>query len=415
MAEAVDSSRSRAGLAAAPLFAFVVLGLPDGMLGVAWPALRHGFGQPLAGLGELLIASLAGYLSVTTVSGWALRRFGIAAVLLGSAAGGCAGAALFAVTRWWSVLVAAAVILGAAGGALDAAINTVIALAGRERLMNLLHAAYGVGAALGPLVVTAAVAAASWRAAYGVLFVLELVLAGVWIAVRAAFTRTFSALPQPPPPAPPAGGLRGRPSTRPAWQAGGRRLRVLILLGLAVFFCYTGLEVTVASWSASVLRGPGGLSAAAAGVAVFGYWASLTAGRMGAAWLGSRLSPVNAARSGLAGAIAGSAVVWVNVTPAVTVAGLVIIGLGLGPIFPALVNLTPGRVGAGTAVSVIGWQMAAASAGGTGLSALTGVVLQLAGLRSFGPVLVVLAVLLGCLNVSLERAARAGSERRPPR
>lgn len=412
MTEAVDSPRPQTGLAAAPLFAFVVLGLPDGMLGVAWPALRHGFGQPLASLGELLIASLAGYLSVTMLSGWALRRFGISAVLLGSAAAGCAGAGLFGVTRWWSVLVAAAVILGAAGGGLDAAINTVIALAGRERLMNLLHAAYGVGAALGPLVVTAAVGAASWRAAYGVLFALELILAGVWIAVRAAFTRTFSALPQAPPP---AGGLRGRPSGRPAWPAGGRRLGGLILLGLAVFFCYSGLEVTVASWSASVLRGPGGLSAAAAGVAVFGYWASLTAGRMGAAWLGSRLTPVNAARSGLAGAIAGSAVVWANITPAVTVTGLVMIGLGLGPIFPALVNLTPGRVGAGTAVSVIGWQVAAAGAGGTSLSALTGVVLQLAGLRSFGPALVVLAVLLGCLNLSLERAARSGSERRPPR
>lgn len=412
MAEAASSSRSRAGLVAGPLFSFVVLGLPDGMLGVAWPALRHSFGQPLASLGELLAASLAGYLSVSSVTGWGLRRFGIAAVLLGSAVAGCAGAGLFAVTRWWSVLVGASVMLGAAGGALDAAINTVIALAGRARLMNLLHAAYGVGAALGPLAVTAAVAAASWRAAYGFLFALEAALLVTWTGVRAAFTQAFSQLPRRPPPArgsrqrSPERAATTRSSERTATPGGARRFRLLLILGLAVFFCYSGLEVAAASWSASFLQGPGELPATAAGVAVFGYWISLTAGRMGAAWLGPRLSAVNAARAGVVGGLAGSAVVWANVAPAVTVAGLVIIGLGLGPVFPALITLTPGRVGEGTAVSAIGWQIAAAGVGGTSLSAITGVALQLAGLKLLGPALVVLAVLLGFLNLLLERAAR---------
>jgi fucose permease len=407
MAATVRSRPPRADLVAAPLFSFVVLGLPDGMLGVAWPVLRHGFGQPLAGLGELLIASLCGYLAVSSTTGWALRRFGTVAVLLGSAVAGCAGAGLFAVTRWWAVLVAAAVLLGAAGGGLDAALNTVIALAGRARMMNLLHAAYGVGAALGPLVVTAAVAAASWRAAYGVLFALEVILAAVWVGLRRAFSPAFSAVPRRPPQ---ADGSRRRPWKR----ATGPRVppfRMLLIISLAVFFFYTGLEVAVASWAASYLRGPGGLSTALSGLAVFAYWIGLTAGRMGAAGLGTRLSAENAARAGVAGGIAGSAVVWANIAPAVTVAGLVIIGLSLGPIFPALVTLTPGRLGESTAVTAIGWQMAAASAGGTSLSALTGVVLQLTGLATFGPVLVLLAVALGCLILLVERAAAAGAPR----
>ena len=390
----------QAGLVTGTLFSFVVLGLSSGMLGVAWPVLRHDFNQPLASLGELLVASLFGYLSVSSITGWSLRRFGTVAVLLGSAVAACAGAGFFAFSRWWPVLVIAAMLLGAAGGGLDAALNTVVALDGRARLMNLLHAAYGVGGAIGPLLVTASLAAtASWRGAYGALCVLEAVLAGVWVLLRSAFSQ-----------------LTHRSATRdePLWEnrvtglAGPRRPRVTISLSLAVFFIYTGLEVTTDSWAASYLRGPDGLPATLAGLAVFGYWAGLTAGRIGVAALGPRMAPHIAVRAGMAGGIGGGALVWAGLGPAASAAGLVVIGLSLGPIFPALVNLTPGRLGPGTAISAIGWQLAAAGAGGTGLSALAGVVFQLTGLGGFGPVLVLLAALLAGLNLLLEREASSG-------
>jgi fucose permease len=404
MADSTRASRPPAGLIAGCLYSFVVLGLPDGMLGVAWPAVRHGFGQPLAGLGELLIGSLCGYLAVSSTAGSTLRRFGTSTVLIGSAVTGCAGAGLIAATPWWAGVVAGALLLGAAGGGLDAALNTVVALAGRTRLMNLLHAAYGMGAALGPLAVTAALAAASsWRAAYTGLFALTAILAVAWIGLRGAF-----------PPLPRHDGPGAGPS-RPGRRrtlGGDRRLRAAVWLSLGVFFCYTGLEVAVSSWSASFLRGPGGLPATMAGFAVFAYWAGLTAGRVGAAALGSRLPAQYAVRAGLGGGIAGGAVVWANLTPAVTVAGLVLLGVSLGPIFPALINLTPGRLGETLAVRAIGWQIAAAGVGGTSLSALAGVLLQFTGLASFGPSLVGLAVVLAVLNLLVERAAPAGSAAR---
>ena len=399
MADSARNSPPPTGLVAGSLFSFVVLGLPDGMIGVAWPALRHAFGQPLASLGELLIASLCGYLAVSSTAGWTLRRFGTSALLVVSAVTGCAGAAGLAVTTWWAGLVAGALLLGAAGGGLDAALNTVVALAGRTRLMNLLHAAYGVGAALGPLGVTAALAASSWRTAYAGLFILEAVLAAAWIGLRGAF-----------PPVPrhdgPSGGARE--DARRRTGRSDRRVRAAVWLSLGVFFCYTGLEVAVSSWAASFLRGPGGLSATMAGFAVFAYWAGLTAGRIGAAALGSRLPALYAVRAGVVGSVAGGAVVWANFAPVATVAGLVLLGVSLGPIFPALVSLTPGRLGEALAVRAIGWQVAAAGVGGTGLSALAGVLLQLSGLASFGPALIVLAAVLGCLNVLVERAAPAG-------
>jgi len=92
------------------------------------------------------------------------------------------------------------------------------------------------------------------------------------------------------------------------------------------------------------------------------------------------------------------------------VAALVVIGVSLGPIFPALVSLTPERVGPAAAVNVVGWQLAASGVGGTGLSALTGVVLQQAGLATFGPALTLLAAAMFGLNLLVDMPA--GDQRR---
>lgn len=396
----------RSRFTAGSLYAFIVLGLPAGMLGVAWPAIRQDFRQPLASLGELLLASLLGYLTVSSGTGWALRRYGTAALLIASAAAAAIGTGVFVATRSWTVLVLASVLVGAAGGGLDAGLNTAVALTGRTRLMNLIHAAFGVGAALGPLLVTAALAVTtSWRGGYVVLLVLDLCLVGVWLALRSA----FAALPgrpgaqaNPDPPASTSPVSTPPASTLPASS------RPILLLSLTLFFCYAGIEIAVGSWSASFLRGgPAALSPALAGFAVFGYWAGLTAGRVGAAALGSRLSPRNAVRAGTVGTIAGAAAIWADIGPAATVAALIIIGVSLGPIFPALVSLTPDRVGPAAAVNVVGWQLAASGAGGTGLSALTGVVLQQAGLATFGPTLTLLAAAMFGLNVLVDLRARA--------
>jgi fucose permease len=393
-----------AGFVMGSLYAFVVLGLPGGMLGVAWPTLRHDFGQPLAGLGELLLASVAGYLTVAGGTGWALRRFGTATVLAASAVTGAAATAVFLISPWWPLLVAVSVLLGASGGGLDAALNTAIALAGHTRLMNMIHAAYGVGAALGPLAVTASLAAtSSWRPAYGLLLALDICLIGVWVALRHA----FAAVPERATP-PPAG-----PRPGAATRAQARYGALMIGLSLSLFCSYAGAELAVGAWAASFLRGPGKLPATLAGLAVFGYWAGLTAGRAGAAGLGARLSPENAARAGTLGTLAGALGIWANTSPGLTVAAFVVMGAGLGPVFPALVNLTPARVGQARAVSVVGWELAAAGGGGAGLSALAGVVLQFAGLLTLGPMLVALAALTCGLNLLVERLAGARQHHMP--
>jgi fucose permease len=287
----------------------------------------------------------------------------------------------------------AALAVGAAGGGVDAALNTAVALSGQSRLMNVLHSAYGVGAALGPLMVTAAVAVATWRAAYAVVLAGEVVLVASWWFLRPRF------------PPLPAVGPRRRASPPGAAGAAHRRL---VWAALTVFFVYTGVEVGTGAWAASYLRGPGGLSPTVAGLAVFAYWAGLAGGRLAAAGIGHRCSPETVVRVGTLTAVAAAAGLWARPTEALAVVSLAVLGAALGPVFPALVTLTPRRLGEDLALDAVGWQLAAAGVGGAVLSALIGVVLQLAGLKAFGPTLVALAVGALALNVRLERLAEPG-------
>ena len=397
------TSGSGAGVVAGSLFGFVVLGLPDGMLGVAWPSMRASYHQPLGALGELLLAALVAYLLVASSTGRALHRFGAGTLLVVAAGAAGSGSILLAASPAWPIPVAAAFLLGGAGGALDAGLNTVVSLAHRPRLMNLLHAAYGVGATLGPLVVTVALAAASsWRAAYAALAVLEAALLGVWIGVRAGFARGS------------APGSRvevgGSGHDRPP---GAGRHRWVLALSLALFFGYTGLEASAGTWAASYLRGHEAMGATPAGIGVFLYWSGLTAGRFAAAGLGARVSAEVAARTGVVVSLAGAGALWAGLGPGATVAALLVLGLGLGPVFPALVTLTPWRLGTATAVHAVGWELAAAGVGGAALSALAGLVLQVAGLAALGPMLTVMALAVLGLNLGVERlvGARVGTAR----
>ena len=166
------------------LASFVLLGLPDGMLGTAWPSMRTTFGAPVGALGLILLLATAGSVLVTAFVGTLIRRLGVPALL--AVAGLCAavGFAGFALAPGLGLVLGVAVLTGAAAGLMDGGLNTAIGLSGRQRLLNLLHGAYGVGTALGPLVVTAAILTGSWRPAYLALTVLDLIIAGCWLRHR---------------------------------------------------------------------------------------------------------------------------------------------------------------------------------------------------------------------------------------
>jgi fucose permease len=191
------------------------------------------------------------------------------------------------------LVLGVSVLSGASAGMMDAGLNTAIALTGRQRLLNLLHGAYGVGTAIGPLVVTAAILTGSWRPAYLTLTVLDLVIAGCWLRQRRRDGPSASADRAP----------AVEPQPGPQWSR--RRYAAVLVTGMTVFFLYTGLEVGAGQWEASFCRGQLNLSAGTTGLATFGYWGALTAVRISLALVPRPVPPRTVVRSGSAVAILG--------------------------------------------------------------------------------------------------------------
>lgn len=387
---------------------FIIVGLPDGMLGTAWPAMRHTFGEPVGDLGLILLVNTIGSVVVAAFVGRLIQRLGISVLL--AVAGSCAalgGVGYAAAPGLWLIL-AIGPLFGAAAGMMDGGLNTAVALTGRPRLLNLLHGFYGIGTALGPLIVTAAILAGSWRPAYLVLVALDLTAAALWalhhrrVPAPGAFRASG------------AGGTgQGPDVTDPAAAWSRRRVVSVLALGLIVFFFYTGLEVSAGQWETSYLRGHLGLSASSAGLAAFGYWGALTAVRIGLA-LPARPVPVRHVIGwGLAASTGAAALIWWQPSTAAVVAGFVILGAALAGIFPALIAITPRRIGDRRAQHAIAWQVGAAAAGGSGISALIGLLIDTTSLAIIGPAILTLALLLVLANAALARLAPIPAQHGP--
>jgi fucose permease len=380
------------------LGSFVVLGLPDGILGTAWPSMRTTFDAPVSDLGLILLLATAGSVLVTAFVGTLIQRLGVPALL--AVAGSCSALGMlgYGLAPGFGLVLGAAVLGGAAAGMMDAGLNTAIALSGRQRLLNLLHGAYGVGTAIGPLVVTAAILTGSWRPAYLLVTVLDLVIAGCWLRQRLRQRRR-----EGPAPAPTAKAQAIEPPPSARWSR--RRYGSVLVVGMGLFFLYTGLEVGAGQWEASFCRGHLNLSTAATGLATFGYWGALTAVRISLALVPRPVAPRTVVRLGSALAVIAAAVIWWQPGVTVTVIAFAVLGGALAGVFPALVTLTPVRIGERRAQHVIAWQVGAAAAGGAGISALIGLLIGATSLASLGPCLTTLAVLVVIAELILTRLA----------
>lgn len=344
--------------------------------------------MPASRLSLLLFAAGLGYLLTAIPSGHLLNRFGAPLTMAAASLAAGAACAAYARSPVFALLPVASLLLGAASGSVDAGLNTVVASGHSARVLNFIHGAYGVGTVIGPVLVTAAIAASgSWRAPYVVLIVAEVVCSASWWTVRQAINAS-----QPDDGAPGGDRVSGRSL--------GERLFVTAVVALP--FIYAGVELSAGQWAASYLRDHIHVSAVSAGLAVAGFWAAFALVRLLMAAPSRPPSARLLIPGGCAIGLVGALVIWLAPSQAGTVAGLIIIGAGLAPVFPALIGLTPARLGQAQARHVIGWQMAAAGAGGLGIAALCGVVLGQFGFAAFGPVLVALLAVVLASNFLMD-------------
>jgi fucose permease len=359
---------------------FVILGLPTGMLGIAWPSIRAELDAPLAGLGVVLAAMTVAQFGSSALSGVVRQRFGTIALLLVPTALAAGGLLLFTLAQTWPTIILAAAVLGAGLGLLDAAFNTEAALRRGIRFMAALHASWAVGATLGPaLIGLVLVVAGSWRLGYAVA-----ALAFVGFAIATYLVR---------------GDLAAAPETEdaPIAASGARRWSVM---GAALMFVYVGIELGAGQWSFTRLTADGALSDGLAGLAVFLYWSALATGRIALAFFGTRVSAEMLIDLSVAGTFAGALAFWMLPAPIAALLALPSVGFSLSVFVPVLLYLIPRRVGRTAAPHVIGYLVAAGMIGGAVLPAAIGLVLQSTGVASLGICLSALAAIFGLLHIA---------------
>ena len=371
--------------AAVAFSGFIVLGLPTGMLGIAWPSIRAALDAPLAGLGVLLAAMTLTQFGSSGLSGAVRERFGTTALLIIPTALAAGGLALFAVADSWPVIIAAAAILGAGLGLLDAAVNMEAALKRGVRFMGALHASWALGATLGPVLIGAVlVATGSWRLGYAVAS-----LAFIALAIATYLARVD---------------LGSAPEREDA-PATSARPRRTIVTGMALLFVYVGIELGAGQWSFTRLTADRALTDEIAGLAVFLYWSALTAGRIALALFGDRIGSTRLFDLSVGGALTSAVAFWLLPPPVAALVALPCIGISLSVFVPLLLYLTPSRVGRAAAPRAIGYQVAAGMIGGAVLPAGIGVVMQSGGVSMLGLCLSALALALGGLHLAARRAA----------
>ncbi|MEU1586731.1 MFS transporter [Micromonospora sp. NPDC005710] len=382
------SARPRASLLLLAYLAFVSLGLPDGLLGVGWPSIRGEFDVPTEAVGWVLTAGTIGYLTSSVLAGFTLARVGVGALLAGSTLLASLALTGYAVSPVLAALVGCALLLGLGSGAVDSGLNAYAAGAFGPRHMNWLHAFFGLGVAIGPLIMTAVLSAGlAWRWGYAVVAAAQLVLAAAFALTVRAWHRDVPA-------------STGASDTAPAAQAGPAptvrdTLRLpAVWSGTLAFALYVAIEVSAGLWAFLLLTEGRGLGAAVAGGCVSAYWGSLFVGRVVQGLVAERLGAGLVLRVSLAGMAVGAALIAVPGPAAIAVLGLVVVGFAAAPVFPLLTLTTAERVGAAHADRAIGLQIGAAGVGAALVPAGLGVLIGNTSVQVLGSALLVLALAL---------------------
>ncbi|MHB1339854.1 MAG: MFS transporter [Bellilinea sp.] len=354
----------RLGLILLIFAAFVALGMPDGLLGVAWPSIRLDFNVPLDAVGLLLFMSTTGYLTSSFFSGKLIAALGVGRVLLGSCL--LTGAGLMGYTlmpQWW-MMALLGIAAGLGAGAIDAGLNTYVAAHFGEGMMQWLHASYGVGITLGPIIMTASLTSLNaWRPGYLAVGGFQLLMAACFLLTLPLWnTHTVSS-------------AAGQPRLLTDYKTSlpGTLRQPRVWLSMLLFFFYTGTEVALGTWSYTLLTEGRGIAPQTAGLWTGSYWAAFTLGRILAGLFARRIGVNSMVFGGLAGALAGSLLLWWNPADWTNLLAVALIGFSVAPIFPALVSGTSQRVGLPFAANTIGMQITAAGLGGALIPSLVGV------------------------------------------
>lgn len=365
---------------------FVSLGLPDSVLGAAWPSMYGAFGVPMSYAGAISMIICVGTIISSLETERLTEKLGTGKVTALSVAMTAAALFGFSVSNSFWALCLWAIPYGLGAGSVDASLNNYVALHYASRHMSWLHCMWGVGASLGPYVMGYALTRGQgWNMGYRYIAIMQIVLTAVLLLSLPLWKKKS-----------------GDGDTPGAGKA--LKLREIVKIPgvkavMATFFCYCALEQTAGLWAASYLTLHKGLSAERAASFASMFFIGITVGRAISGFLTIKLKDTQMVRLGQGIVVLGILVLFLPLGPVWTLVGLVLTGLGCAPIYPSLIHAAPTHFGASRSQAIISVQMASAYVGTCFMPPLFGLVAQHLSVTLFP---VYLLLLLGVMFISHE-------------
>lgn len=371
--------------------AFISLGLPDSLLGSAWPTIHAAFNVPISYMGFVSMIISGGTIISGLMSERLTKRLGTKTVTITSVL--LTAIALFGfstVDRFWQMCLWS-IPYGLGAGAIDAALNNYVALHYNSRHMSWLHCFWGVGTIISPYIMSYALVHSAWTNGYRTVSYLQFGIAAVLLLSMPLWKVNKSAAEQE------NGEFLG--------IKGAFKIKGVPYL-LTGFFAYCAAEATTMLWASSYLESARNLSKQQA--AAFGslFFIGITAGRFLSGFISDKLGDMRMIRLGIAVALAGIVCIAISTGPTAII-GFVVIGLGCAPVYPCIIHSTPSNFGAENSQGIIGIQMASAYVGSTFMPPIFGLLANLTTLKFLPLYLAVFMFLLLFMINKTEKLCRS--------
>ncbi|MDR2752594.1 MAG: MFS transporter [Clostridiales bacterium] len=376
--------------------AFISLGLPDSLLGAAWPVMRTDLGAGLSMAGAISAVICAGTVVSSLLSSRVIHRFGTGKVTFVSVF--LTAISLLGISFSGSIalIFLLAVPLGLGAGSVDAALNNFVSNHYKAMHMNWLHCFWGLGATAGPIVMSYFIAQnGQWRKGYGTIAIIQFVLASILLVTLPLWKKA---------------GSEASEEKKAEFLSNSQAVKKKgVKAAMLAFLCYCGYEVGTTLWAASYLKEQRGLTADKAASWAALVYAGITIGRFISGIASNKLSSTFLIRLGSAIAATGLIILILPLPSSACIWGLALLGFGAAPFYPSMIHETPRRFGKESSQTITGLQMASAYIGSTCFPPIIGFLSSVFSLGVFPWILLALAVSALALSERAEAATRKES------
>lgn len=379
--------------------AFISLGLPDSLLGAAWPVMYEELGVPISYAGIVTMIIAAGTIVSSLLSDWLMRKVGAGVITAVSVFMTAAALFGFSASHSFLLLCLWAVPYGLGAGAVDAALNNYVALHFSSRHMNWLHCFWSVGAAASPYIMSYCLTGGfGWNNGYRSVAVVQTILtAALFLSLPLWKRRRLE-------------GAEGESAAKALSLPRAVKIKGVPFV-LIMFFGYCALEQAAGLWASSYLVQFRGVDTDTAAWSASLFYLGIAVGRFLCGFVAERLGDRRLIRIGILTMIGGVLLIALPVPyDAFTLAGLLIVGLGCAPVYPSVIHSTPENFGKENSQAIIGIQMASAYVGTTFMPPLFGLIAAHIHIGLYPAFLLALAVLMLCMSEKLNRTVAKRQE-----